>query len=534
MHSVNISAIFLATTAVAAAGRTFFSVPVGLDKGAVSEAFSSRGIQGFDPSARPNADGLYTANNNNNNNNNNNEHRASEEHVDKPDRMEPQQYRIETMAEQPMLPYHPQQHEELEQQQPIMFHPVAALETFADAPPFLPQSAPRPASIIAPPNIAAMSGPPPGRPVAVPLAPAREPRPGLLVAPPVIVNPNVQMPPAIRPNPPTMPPQPPQPQLPPPPQMMPAQPAVTAAAIPPPQVPAPVVSAAPAAETTVIQNNAILTSTVLVMATAPRPPPQPMAASSIQPMFVGKSDAMQGIREEDEFEDEGGDMAAKPTALSIAPQQQQPQPQPQPQQQQQQPPPVAQSQLAMSSVSIAATPSEQSARSVSLESASKPTGPVKLKPLMFAKANMSVFKPEDIDKFTFPSAELSVNMAGLGRDSSANLPHVASATGFAGSMPNNEHAKPTASINNKAGASAAKATGGAAPDIAGAAPDIVGVASISKPRQQQNSQESELPASSAAAPRGDSESSAVSALQQEFLGAAVLMAVVIHIAVAMF
>ncbi|KAJ2757278.1 hypothetical protein GGI19_000212 [Coemansia pectinata] len=531
MHSVNISAIFLATTAVAAAGRTFFSVPVGLDKGAVSEAFSSRGIQGFDPSARPNADGLYTANNNNNNNNNN-EHRASEEHVDKPDRMEPQQYRIETMAEQPMLPYHPQQHEELEQQQPIMFHPIAALETFADAPSFLPQSAPRPASIIAPPNIAAMSGPPPGRPVAVPLAPAREPRPGLLVAPPVIVNPNVQMPPAIRPNPPTMPPQPPQPQLPPPPQMMPAQPAVTAAAIPPPQMPAPVVSAAPAAETTVIQNNAILTSTVLVMATAPRPPPQPMAASSVQPMFVGKSDAMQGIREEDEFEDEGGDMAAKPTALSIAPQQQQPQPQPQPQQQQ--PPPVAQSQLAMSSVSIAATPSEQSARSVSLESASKPTGPVKLKPLMFAKANMSVFKPEDIDKFTFPSAELSVNMAGLGRDSSANLPHVASATGFAGSMPNNEHAKPTASINNKAGASAAKATGGAAPDIAGAAPDIVGVASISKPRQQQNSQESELPASSAAAPRGDSESSAVSALQQEFLGAAMLMAVVIHIAVAMF
>ncbi|KAJ2022613.1 hypothetical protein H4S03_009489 [Coemansia sp. S3946] len=154
---------------------------------------------------------------------------------------------------------------------------------------------------------------------------------------------------------------------------------------------------------------------------------------------------------------------------------------------------------------------------------------------------MSVFKPEDIDKFTFPSAELSVNMAGLGRDSSANLPHVASATGFAGSMPNNEHAKPTASANNKAGASAAKATGGAAPDTVGAAPDVVGtapdvvgVASISKPRQSQNSQESELPASSAAAPRGENESSAVPAIQQEFLGAAVLLAVIIHVAVAMF
>ncbi|KAJ2017950.1 hypothetical protein GGI09_004059 [Coemansia sp. S100] len=527
MHSVNISAIFLATTAVAAAGRTFFSVPVGLDKGAVSEAFSSRGIQGFDPSARPNADGLYTANNNNNNNNNN-EHRMSEDHVDKPARMEPQQYRIESMAEQPMMPYHPQQqqHEELEQQQPIMFHPVAALETFAEAPLF-PPSAPRPASIIAPPNIAAMSGPPPGRPVAVPLAPAREPRPGLLVAPPVVVNPSVQISPAIRPNPPMQPPQPP-----PPPQIVPAQPAVAAAAIPPSQMPASVVSAAAAPETTIIQNNAILTSTVLVMATAPRPPPQPMAASSVQPMVAGKSDAMQGIHEDDVFEDEGGDVATKPTALSVAPQQQQ---------QQQQPPPATQPQSAVSSISIAATPTEQSSRSMSVESASKPTGPVKLKPLMFAKANMSVFKPEDIDKFTFPSAELSVNMAGLGRDSSANLPHVASATGFAGSMPNNEHAKPTASVNSKVGASAAKATGGAAPDTVGAAPDVVGtapdvvgVASISKPRQSQNSQESELPASSAAAPRGENESSAVPAIQQEFLGAAVLLAVIIHVAVAMF
>ncbi|KAJ2827984.1 hypothetical protein GGI24_002514 [Coemansia furcata] len=498
MHSVNISALFLATTAVAAAGRTFFSVPFGLDKGAVSNAFSSRGIQGFDPSARPNADGLYTANSNDN------EHHASEEHMDKVERMEPHEYRMDTIVEMPMMPYHPLQHEELEQQRPIMFHPaVAALDTFADAPPF-PQSAPRVASIIAPQNIAAMSGPPPGRPVAIPLAPAHEPRPGLLVAPPVIVNPNAQMQPqALIPNLPTIPMQQP------PPLVMPTQPAVAAAAILAPQIPIQAVSAVAAAETTVIQSNAILTSTVIVMATAPRPLSQSTA--------VGKSGDMGGNAEEDEFEDEAGNVAAKPAAIASTPQQQQ---------QQQQ---AAQSQL--SSISIAATPTEPSAHSISQGSASmpesKPTGPVKLKPLMFAKANMSVFKPEDLDKFTFPSAELSVNMAGLGRDSSANIPHSAAATGFEGSMPNIVHAKPTAAISNKVGGIAAKS-------MSVAAPDIVGVASISKPKHEQNPQANDLPSSSvAAAPRGDNESSAVSAMQQAYVGAAVLLALTIHIAVAM-
>ncbi|KAJ2811830.1 hypothetical protein H4S07_001808 [Coemansia furcata] len=494
MHSVNISALFLATTAVAAAGRTFFSVPFGLDKGAVSNAFSSRGIQGFDPSARPNADGLYTANNIDN------EHHASEEHMDKVERMEPQHYRMDTIVEMPMMPYHPLQHEELEQQQPIMFHPaVAALDTFADAPPF-PQSAPRVASIIAPQNIAAMSDPPPGRPVAIPLAQAHEPRPGLLVAPPVIVNPNAQIQPqALIPNPPTIPMQQP------PPLMMPTQPTIAAAAIPTPQIPASAVSAAAVAETAIIQSNAILTSTVIVMATAPRPLAQSTA--------VGKSGDMGGSAEEDEFEDEASNVAAKPAAITSTPQQQQQ---------------VAQSQL---SASIAATPTEPSARSISQGSASmpesKPTGPVKLKPLMFAKANMSVFKPEDLDKFTFPSAELSVNMAGLGRESSANIPHSAAATGFEGSMPNIVHAKPTSAINTKAGGIAAKST-------SVAAPDIVGVASVSKPRHEQNPQASDLPSSSvAAAPRGDNESSAVSAMQQAYVGAAVLLALTIHIAVAM-
>ncbi|KAJ2817014.1 hypothetical protein FBU31_006373 [Coemansia sp. 'formosensis'] len=382
-----------------------------------------------------------------------------------------------------------------------MFHPsVAALDTFADAPPF-PQSAPRVASIIAPQNIAAMLDPPPGRPVAIPLAPAHEPRPGLFVAPPVIVNPNAQMQPqALIPNPPTIPMQQP------PPLMMPTQPTVAAAAIPPPQIPAPAVSAAAAAETTIIQSNAILTSTVIVMATAPRPLAQSTA--------VGKSGDMGGNAEEDEFEDEAGNVAVKPAAITSTPQQQQQ---------------AAQSQL--SGVSIAATPTEPSARSISQGSApmpeSKPTGPVKLKPLMFAKANMSVFKPEDLDKFTFPSAELSVNMAGLGKESSANIPHSAAATGFEGSMPNIVHAKPTSAINTKAGGIAAKST-------SGVAPDIVGVASISKPKHEQNPQASDLPSSSVTAtPRGDNESSAVSAMQQAYVGAAVLLALTIHIAVAM-
>ncbi|KAJ2689674.1 hypothetical protein IWW39_001266 [Coemansia spiralis] len=505
MHSINISALFLATTAAAAAGRTFFNVPVGLDKSAVNEAFSSHGIQGFDPNAQPNANGLYTANN---------LYTAAHNNIEILEKVEPQQNQIESLEEQPM-----------------MLHPIAAIETLVDVPPF-PQSAPRPASIIVPPHVAAMSGPPPGRPVAVPLAPAREPRPGLLVAPPVVVTTNVQ---AIRPNPPTAPLQPP----PPPPRMIGAQPAATVAAAPPPLMPAPAANAAKPAESPAAKNNGVLTSTVLVMATVPRPQPQSAtlsAASAAQPMAAGKSGAMADNDEGDESEDESSNApaaaTAKPTLLSSPPQQTTPPPQPQqPQQQQPAVQSQSQSQSPESSESLASTLTAQSSSAASPESASsaepKPSGPVKLKPLMFAKANMSVFKPEDLDKFTFPSAELSVNMAGLGRESSANVAHSKAATGFEGSMPNSEHAKPTATAS-KASGSAAKATGGAASDA-------VGAASASKPKHQLGSPPSESPASEAeGVPRGEKENAAASAMQQNCVGAAVLLAVIIHAAVAAF
>ncbi|KAJ2488742.1 hypothetical protein IWW37_004545 [Coemansia sp. RSA 2050] len=515
MHNINISALFLATTAAAAAGRTFFNVPVGLDKSAVSEAFFSHGIQGFDPNAQPNANGLYAANS---------LYTAANNHnIEIMEKVEPEDNQIESLVEQP-----------------IMLHPVAAaMETVADVPPPFPQSAPKPASIIASPHVAAMSGPPPGRPVAVPLAPAHEPRPGLLVAPPVVVGSNAQIPAqAIRPNPPTMPLQPPPP---PPPRMITAQPAVTAAPPPLPPMPAPAVSAAKAVDATVAKNNGVLTSTVLVMATVPRPQPQSAtlsaATSSAQPVAVGKSGAMAANDEDDESEDEASSAPAavtsSPTLLSSTPQQAVPPlslplspPLPPPSSPRQQP--VAHSQSSGGSESIASAPTGQLSSSASPESTSsaesKPAGPVKLKPLMFAKANMSVFKPEDLDKFTFPSAELSVNMAGLGRESSASL-HSKAATGFEGSMPNSERAKPTAAAS-KASGNAAKATGGTASDAAGAASTL-------KAKHQQGSQASESPASLAeGASRGDKESSAVSAMQQNYVGAAVLLAVIIHIAVA--
>ncbi|KAJ1997195.1 hypothetical protein H4R26_005920, partial [Coemansia thaxteri] len=60
MYSVHITALLVAASSLVAC-ETFFSVPVGLDKTAVKAAFVAHGIQGFDPNATPNPNGLYTA-----------------------------------------------------------------------------------------------------------------------------------------------------------------------------------------------------------------------------------------------------------------------------------------------------------------------------------------------------------------------------------------------------------------------------------------------------------------------------------------
>ncbi|KAJ2894698.1 hypothetical protein IWW38_002493, partial [Coemansia aciculifera] len=322
MHTLSISALILASTA---AGRTFFNVPVGLDKSAVNDAFSSRGIQGFDPNSRPNADGLYMANSNsnsnvnrvdsssviNNNSNNNNDHY-----------------------------YIPEKH--MEHDQLMELHSVPEVEPFTIAPYIRDDPMPN-------------NGPtPPGHPIAVPLAPAREYRPGLLVEPPVARNPSAQDPQALRPNPPQFPPQQmPQAQRPAPPPPPPSfQPLSQAApmhpaAIPPPQLPTPAATAAP---TIVVHDNGVLTSTMLVMVTTSGPPMSPMS-----PLPQPTVDAFDNIAEEDNFEDSSASVKVATVAV--------------------------------------------------LASQSTHKGPVKLEPLMFAKAKMTAFKPEDIDQFTFPSAE---------------------------------------------------------------------------------------------------------------------------------
>ncbi|KAJ2439502.1 hypothetical protein GGF42_007928, partial [Coemansia sp. RSA 2424] len=430
MHSLSISAFVLATTV---AGRTFINVPVGLDKGTVNDVLSSHGIPGFDPNGRPNADGLYTTNNNNNNNINNVDSRH-------------------------MLENH------IEQDQPMMFHPAPPpVEPFTIAPFIYDEPAPlRPASFPLPPSAAAApaahsDSPPPGHPVAVPLAPARELRPGLLVEPPVVArDPSVQSPQALRPNPPIMPPTLPQALPPPPPPSTPVHPAVAAEILPPVNnAPATTTAAAAAAaikpaSTAIVHDNGVLVSTMLVMVTAPRPPVSPLAQPTAA-AAVGKAGAAEAApsenvaAEEDESEDESTSSAAQAAAAPpiIAAPAAVPPP----------PPQVAATVVGSATIAAAATttPAATTTTSLSVASSSsnsKRTGPVRLKPLMFAKANVSAFKPEDIDQFTFPSAELSVNMAGLGggKDNGGSIgsAHAVAAAGFEGSMPSGEHAKPTA------------------------------------------------------------------------------------------
>ncbi|KAJ1731993.1 hypothetical protein LPJ72_003655 [Coemansia sp. Benny D160-2] len=69
------------------------------------------------------------------------------------------------------------------------------------------------------------------------------------------------------------------------------------------------------------------------------------------------------------------------------------------------------------------------------------TAPNPARPAMVVRASASAFKPTDIDKFTFPSSELSVNMAGPGKESasksgdSKNSEGGSKNVGFHASMP---------------------------------------------------------------------------------------------------
>ncbi|KAJ1996956.1 hypothetical protein H4R26_006001, partial [Coemansia thaxteri] len=277
---------------------------------------------------------------------------------------------------------------------------------------------------------ALQQGPPPGHPVAVPLAPARGPRPGLLSPAPgaPAANPNViaQQPMAPAPAPTQM-------------QLL-------------AQMPAPGVAANMGGD------RGVLTSTVIVMATAAAPAPQAQAqvpAALVGGRQGGGMAAMNAagateygeelVEEEDVDDDSAGASSPAPAAGKGAV------------------PPASRATTPSGSTGPAAESSAHalpSLLSTTAAAAAAASGPMKLKPLMFAKANMSAFKPEDIDKFTFPTTELSVNMAGPGKDSaSSTQEHVESSTAtamatsggaeFKGSMPG-DRAKPKASSNSNA------------------------------------------------------------------------------------
>ncbi|KAJ2726672.1 hypothetical protein GGI07_000395 [Coemansia sp. Benny D115] len=110
MHSINISALLLIAS-TAASAEMFFNVPIGLDRNAVKAAFLEHGIQGFDPAAKPNNNGLYPVGGAN-----------------------------KAMQDAPVLP-------NADQRTQVSAHP----------------------------NAGALQGPPPGKPVSVPLVPAHGP-----------------------------------------------------------------------------------------------------------------------------------------------------------------------------------------------------------------------------------------------------------------------------------------------------------------------------------------------------------------------
>ncbi|KAJ2079076.1 hypothetical protein H4R24_004029 [Coemansia sp. RSA 988] len=73
------------------------------------------------------------------------------------------------------------------------------------------------------------------------------------------------------------------------------------------------------------------------------------------------------------------------------------------------------------------------------------------KPLMFAnKASMTAFKPDDLDKFIFPSAEASVNMAGPNdaAHSATSASHSPHNVAFQGSKPAEQISHPKATVSN--------------------------------------------------------------------------------------
>ncbi|KAJ1986612.1 hypothetical protein GGI25_004183 [Coemansia spiralis] len=185
-----------------------------------------------------------------------------------------------------------------------------------------------------------------------------------------------------------------------------------------------------------VQSNmkSVMTSTVVVMSTTT----MPVGAQSTVGLMREKPSGTASIMEEEEIEEEEIEEEVKETKPA---QQAQPAQPAQLVQSVQSPQSVQYPQSAQSSQSVQSASNKQRA-------SAQPTGPTR--PIMLARASASAFKPDDIDKFTFPSTDVSVNMAGPGKDSPKSSSHMA----FHASMPSaapHSSAKPiSAKPTNKA------------------------------------------------------------------------------------
>ncbi|KAJ2739887.1 hypothetical protein H4R23_000127 [Coemansia sp. Cherry 401B] len=298
--------------ASAAAGEMYFNVPAGVDRSAVQAAFLDRGIQGYDPVARPNANGLYPA--------------AGAKSQPAIVQNGPQQ-----LAQPPQQP--PQQAAQLgPQQPPQQMLQQAPQQQQPQAPRQQPQ-APQPPS--------------PGKPVSVPLAPARGPGGvGLQSV-----------------------------------ESSEAKPAAT--------------SAVPVAAMVAAPPHNVLTSTVVAMSTVTGvvPATKPVPGRAV----VAEEEE---VVEEEEIEDDDDASDADSPSDGPAPRLV----------------PPTSSTTTMPAAVVAAPTEAAVASAATAATGAAATGAAqplsREKPLMLAKAGVTAFKPADLDKFTFPSSEAAVNMAG--------------------------------------------------------------------------------------------------------------------------
>ncbi|KAJ2830621.1 hypothetical protein IWW50_000160 [Coemansia erecta] len=346
MHTIQLTSLVVAAASVVA-GEMYFNVPAGVDQGAVKEAFMERGIQGYNPVARVNAEGLIPAMNT-----------AGRPQSAMMEGTAPQQ-------QQPQGPLPQQQPQRPQQQQ----QPQAPPQKPQQQPQALPQQQPQqPQQMQQQQQL--------GKPAAIPLAAAHGPGGvGLQSAADAEFKPEANdIKPEIKPE--------VKPEI---------KPEIKASSTELKQL------AAPQTAINEQPHNAVV-STVVAVTTVTGVAPL-AKTNAAAPARVTAEDEEEVV-EEEEFEDDddasdasttaaAGAATSKPAAMTQPAIMTQPAGMPQP----------------------AIAPVSRVAETVSHEADEKP--------LVLAKAAATAFKPADLDKFTFPSSEATVNLAGPAAASSS-------------------------------------------------------------------------------------------------------------------